>query len=101
MSAKETTEFDYDNLTPEQQDLYCFGFNRGSQAAWEQARAEAAAAVAEARAPLVEALEGWRDYWRECLDERIRFKSSVPFTPQVSALIEKTAAALAAAKETP
>jgi len=41
MSWKDMTEFDYDQLTPAEQDLYSYGFNCGSKAAWEQARAEA------------------------------------------------------------
>jgi len=44
-------EFDYAKLTPEQENLYCYAFNTGSKAAGDQMKAEA-------REPLVEALEG-------------------------------------------
>jgi len=49
-------EIDYTKLSAEQENLYCYAFNTGSKAAGEQM-------VAEARAPLVEALEAVCAVW--------------------------------------
>jgi len=83
-------EIDYTKLSAEQENLYCYAFNTGSKAAGEQM-------VAEARAPLVEALRA--ALRRRCDNRKCSFCEYLH--DEQPEEYELRAAAALAAKETP